>query len=172
MWLVIAGGLLMMVLAIWLALGTRQEILAFGVVGAMYALYRFADREGKSTANWIRGARSEAAVGETLDELRGDGFTVIHDLEQAGEGNIDHVVSGPTGVFLIETKHRRYEENHLRKAKRQAAKLHDELGVWVTPVICLDQRASREPYRHQGVWIVCRDRLVEWLRAHRGGATR
>lgn len=53
----------------------------------------------------------------------------MHDVEQPGEGNIDHIVSGPTGVFLVETKERRCEERHLTKAKRQAAKLHDALGV-------------------------------------------
>jgi hypothetical protein len=33
---------------------------------------------------------------------------------------------------FLEFKHRRYELEQLTTAKRQAAKLHDELGVWVT----------------------------------------
>jgi hypothetical protein len=89
---------------------------------------------------------------------------VMHDIEQAGEGNIDHLVSGPSGVFMIETKLRSYNERQLSKAKRQAAKLHDELDVWVTPVICLAERTGeRPPYKHAGVWIVRRDQLVGWL---------
>jgi hypothetical protein len=68
---------------------------------------------------------------------------------------------------MVETKHRGYEIAHLKKAKRQAAKLHDELGVCVTPVICLDQRRDRDPYRREGVWIVCRTRLLEWVPAQR-----
>ena len=68
---------------------------------------------------------------------------------------------------MVETKHRQYLDGALLKARRQAAKLHDELGVWVTPVICLDERRDREPFRDKGVWIVCRTRLLEWVRAQR-----
>ena len=69
---------------------------------------------------------------------------MLHDiLAERGE-NIDRVVSGPNGVYLVETKFRSYLPVHLKKAKRQAARLHDELDVWVTPVICL---ATRERER-------------------------
>jgi len=88
---------------------------------------------------------------------------VLHDIEQSGEGNIDHLVSGPNGVYLVETKERRYEDRHVVKVKRQAAKLHDELGVWVTPVICLYERQGG-PFRTQGVWVVPRQHLLDWLR--------
>lgn len=166
-WLLIAATLALMLLVVWVSLGLRESGLALILLALMYALYRVADREGAVAVNWLRGARSETAVADTLAELRPDGYTVMHDIEQDREGNVDHLVSGPSGVYLIETKHRRYADDQLRKAKRQAAKLHDELGVWVTPVICLDQRRQREPYRHHGVWIVCRDRLSGWLRAQR-----
>ena len=68
---------------------------------------------------------------------------------------------------MIETKHRGYKPADLSKAKRQAKKLNVELGEWVTPVICLDRRRSREPYRDRGVWIVSRERLPDWVRAQR-----
>jgi Nuclease-related domain len=163
MWLLVTLVVGLMLLAIWASLGARSSGVAIALLVVMAVLYRFGDREGARTANWLRGAASEQAVGQALAELRAHGFTVMHDIEQDGEGNIDHLVAGPTGVYLIETKHRRYEDDQLRKARRQAAKLHDELRVWITPVICLDRRASRAPYRHHGVWIVCRDRLVEWI---------
>jgi len=86
----------------------------------------------------------------------------MHDVEQRGEGNIDHIVSGPTGVYLVETKARGYRPEQLRKAKRQAARLHDRLGVWVTPVICIDQRGG-EPFRHERVWVVPRACLLDWM---------
>jgi hypothetical protein len=53
----------------------------------------------------------------------------MHDIERPGEGNIEHVGSGPGGVFLVETKLRSYKDDQLVEAKRQAARLHDELGV-------------------------------------------
>jgi hypothetical protein len=117
--------------------------------------------------HWDRGARSEEAVGSALDELVAEGFTVNHDLRQEFEGNVDHLVTGRTGVFMIETKHRGYKPLDLSKAKRQAKKLNGELGEWVTPVICLDRRRAREPYRDRGVWIVSRERLPDWVRAQR-----
>jgi nuclease-like protein len=114
--------------------------------------------------HWDRGASSEEAVGDALDALVADGFTVNHDLRQEFEGNVDHLVTGRTGVFMIETKHRGYKQADLSKAKRQAKKLNDELGEWVTPVICLDRRRARAPYRDHGVWIVSRERLAGWIR--------
>jgi len=49
-----------------------------------------------------KGAVGEASVGRTLNEFP-EGFHVINDLTTPF-GNVDHVVVGPTGVFLIDTK--------------------------------------------------------------------
>jgi hypothetical protein len=116
---------------------------------------------------WSRGAHAESIVGFALEKLRQLGFEVVHDLSQPGEGNVDHLVSGPSGVFMIETKRWHYDAWHLRKAKRQAAKLAKELGVWVTPVICLARRRPARPFRDQGVWILGREGLVDWVATQR-----
>jgi len=51
------------------------------------------------------GLSGEKAVAEKLDELKAKGYQIIHDIP--GDGfNVDHVVVGPTGVFVIETKMR------------------------------------------------------------------
>ena len=51
------------------------------------------------------GERGERSVGEILDLIRAKGFVAVHDLP--GDGfNVDHVVVGPTGVYVIETKTR------------------------------------------------------------------
>jgi hypothetical protein len=113
--------------------------------------------------NWQRGAVAERAVGEVLNQLRYEGWIVMHDVEQEHEGNVDHLISGPGGVFMVETKWRRYEEHHLVKARRQAAKLHDELGIWVTPVIALCERKKPDPFKTKGVWVVPRQSLLDWL---------
>ena len=45
----------------------------------------------------------EKAVGQHLEALRAEGYSVFHDL--IGDGfNVDHVIVGPAGVFTIETK--------------------------------------------------------------------
>src|SRR5688572_28353468 len=50
-----------------------------------------------------RGIEGEERVAALLDSLQPEGITVIHDLE-IGRGNADHVLVGPTGVFVVETK--------------------------------------------------------------------
>jgi hypothetical protein len=50
-----------------------------------------------------RGLEGERAVGQLLEELRAHGFEVLHDIPGDGH-NVDHVLVGPTGVFVIETK--------------------------------------------------------------------
>jgi Nuclease-related domain len=53
------------------------------------------------------GHEAELAVGQELAELGRAGFRLFHDFP-ANEGafNIDHVLVGPSGVFLVETKGR------------------------------------------------------------------
>jgi Nuclease-related domain len=145
----------------------RRGWLALVGVALLSFLRRVTHGSMEVAAHWHRGAASEEAVGKALDELASEGFTVQHDLRQEFEGNVDHLVSGPTGVFMIETKHRGYKPSDLPKARRQAKKLNDDFGHWVTPVICIDRRRARKPYRDRGVWIVSRERLPDWVRAQR-----
>ncbi len=166
-WLAFAAFFLLAGLVLALAVGHR---LGVGVSALFLALVLaakpFAERYVDVTARWISGAGAERSVGTTLNELRKESWTVLHDIERQGDGNIDHIVSGPGGVFLVETKLTRYKDEHLVKGKRQAARLHDQLGVWVTPVICLHRRQGK-PFRARGVWIVPHGELLAWLRSQR-----
>jgi hypothetical protein len=49
------------------------------------------------------GIRGEVRVAGYLAELEPEGYRVLHDVD-LGRGNADHVLVGPTGVFVIETK--------------------------------------------------------------------
>lgn len=168
--LLMGSALVLIAGVLWFAIGLRNTGLTVLALLLLLAVQRLGARQIKVAANWLRGARSEEAVGETLAALTDEGYAVLHDLPQKFAGNIDHLVSGPSGVYMIETKNRRYQRSDLRKAKRQAAMLRDELGVWVTPVICLDQRRDRAPFRSEGVWIVCRTRLLTWIQVQRNRA--
>jgi len=53
--------------------------------------------------NWQDGAWAEERTGKVLHPLQREGWTVLHDLP-ATYGNLDHVVVGPGGVFLLDTK--------------------------------------------------------------------
>jgi hypothetical protein len=125
---------------------------------------RFFDGRGKDTP-WTLEARAASAVRETLNELRREGYFVMHEIEQTREGSVDHVVCGPTGVYVIETKARRYLEKDLHAATRQATQLAQELGVWVTPVICVHEGADARPDRNKRVWIVPHESLLEWVQS-------
>jgi hypothetical protein len=132
------------------------------VLVAVALLKVIGERKLDLAVRWRKGWAAERSVGDEFNHLRGDGFIVMHDVPQRGEGNIDHI-SGPTGAYMIETKARGYQSDQLVKARRQAAKLNAELGTWVTPVICLNERDSN-PFRHDRVWIVPRQHLLDWIR--------
>jgi hypothetical protein len=59
----------------------------------------------RSAERWQRGADGEAATAAVLDQLP-EGWTVLHDVRWPGRprANIDHVVIGPCGVFVIDSK--------------------------------------------------------------------
>jgi hypothetical protein len=66
-----------------------------------------ADGEGerRGAASWLQGAAGERKLGAELDKLRNEGFAVLHDRRIPGRrANIDHVVIGPAGIFVIDTK--------------------------------------------------------------------
>jgi len=60
------------------------------------------DAIDRARMSWRKGAVGEALVASTLEQLPDD-FFVINDVSKRF-GNIDHVVVGPTGVFVIDTK--------------------------------------------------------------------
>jgi hypothetical protein len=59
----------------------------------------------QSTRSWDKGALGERALGEALEQLRKQGFGVLHDRRMPGtRANIDHLVIGPAGIFVIDAK--------------------------------------------------------------------
>jgi len=79
-------------------------ILGFAVL--VRFLYSSVEKEtdeiGKRIKHARKGKRGEEFIGSILEKLP-DNYTVIHDIETP-YGNVDHIVVGPTGVFVIETK--------------------------------------------------------------------
>ncbi|MCA2190618.1 nuclease-related domain-containing protein [Nonomuraea cavernae] len=67
-------------------------------------------RTHSPAAAWRKGAAGERATARRLRKLELAGYTVLHDLAvPRSNANIDHLVIGPTGVFVIDSKkwHRR-----------------------------------------------------------------
>jgi hypothetical protein len=93
----------------WLqaALGVPFEPVAATVIGGLCAAIGLLG--AKRTATRLRrvelGSRAEKVVADMLEPLRELSCAVFHDLP--GDGfNVDHIVVGPGGVFVIETKGR------------------------------------------------------------------
>lgn len=60
------------------------------------------DKLERDRLSFRKGATGEATIGYILERLP-DHYQVIHDVKTPS-GNIDHVVVGPTGAFVIDTK--------------------------------------------------------------------
>lgn len=78
-------------------------------IGYGVALYYFFKLLTKSS-NYRLGLMGERAVGEELNQLMLDGFRVFHDFPADDKWNIDHVLVGSQGVYIVETKARRKQQ--------------------------------------------------------------
>ena len=62
-------------------------------------------RPSPDAVAWRRGAAGERRTARLLDPLERHGWAVLHDLAVPGSrANIDHLVIGPGGVFVIDSK--------------------------------------------------------------------
>jgi hypothetical protein len=91
--------------ATWLSGWIRAAILIAILCGVL-ALHNWGNRKFKEIEkkydNMARGAAGEILVGQMLGKFP-DNFCIINDLSTPN-GNIDHVVVGPTGVYILDTK--------------------------------------------------------------------
>jgi Nuclease-related domain len=65
-------------------------------------------RPSPDAVAWRRGAAGERRTARLLGPLERQGWAVLHDLAVPGsQANLDHLVIGPAGVFVIDSKHYR-----------------------------------------------------------------
>ena len=114
-----------------------------------------------------RAARAEDRVRSELDSLRERGFIVVHGAETSAGDATDHLISGPSGVFLVNARHRSSGSEDLAVTWRRAEELFRELHTWVTPVLCLASPPKNKPFRHDRVWIVRLDQVAGWIARQR-----
>ena len=114
-----------------------------------------AERLNKRADMFEQGAEGEAATAEVLATLP-PGWTSLHDVRWPGRrlANVDHVLIGPGGVFVIDSKNWTgritVEGGHLRQngysrekavagaadAALAVSELISPYAAWVHPVIC------------------------------------
>jgi hypothetical protein len=96
-----AGGVLGSLLAPRLGL-------VLGGLAAVAAGWGLRFRPSPDAVAWRRGAAGERRTARLLGPLERHGWAVLHDLAiPTSQANIDHLVIGPGGVFVIDSKHYR-----------------------------------------------------------------
>jgi nuclease-like protein len=76
-----------------------------GLAVAAPAGWRLQFRPSEHARTWQRGAQGEGRTARLLDRLSRDGYIVFNDLAIPGSlANVDHLVIGPSGVFVIDSK--------------------------------------------------------------------
>ena len=159
------------------------------VIGGVILLEPIVPRQ--STTAWATGAEGEERTAEYLDPLAAKGFVIFHDRKiPMSPANVDHIVIGPTGVFVVETKNVagdfRVSGDDVRIGGRRVA-LVDEVrreadatwnavapvlapkGLQVVPVVCA-HRADLPFFRRSvaGIRIVSGRGLPRYIQGQPG----
>jgi Nuclease-related domain len=147
--------------------------IALGVGGAALLLWPRQD-----PSRWARGAAGELATADLLEHLPGRHWVVLHDLALPGSrANVDHLVIGPTGVWVVDTKaYRARLEVRWRSVlvgsvplstaavRWEAERVSGMLGVEARPIVAVHGRGlPGRGKRCGGVRVVPATRLVRRL---------
>ncbi|MGY1714072.1 NERD domain-containing protein [Geodermatophilus sp. SYSU D01106] len=106
-------GPLLLIVSPFLALGAALTSLTEGrlhwfggvVLGLGLALFVIAWKSPpQHIEKWGVGAEGGRRTARALRSLLRSGWHVVHDLAWPGAGNVDHVVVGPGGVFVFDSK--------------------------------------------------------------------
>jgi hypothetical protein len=144
-----------------------------GLVAAALVGWRLRFRPSEQARTWRRGAHGERHTAHQLDRLTCDGYVVLHDLAVPGNtsANVDHLVIGPTGVFVIDSKqwtgnvhqsadglawHHHYRlDRTLATVRWEAEAVGRLLGTRIHPLLCVHGAHVQGDGLHaQGVAIV------------------
>jgi hypothetical protein len=128
---------------------------------------------------WARGSVGEVATAALLERLPSRRWVVLHDLRLPGSrANVDHLVIGPSGVWVVDTKAYRSplkagwrkvrvggEPLSTSAVRWEAETVAALLGVAVRPLVAVHGTGlPRRGRRCGGVWVVPAGRAVRRLR--------
>ena len=163
--------------------------LVVGMLAAMAVGWGLRFRPSPDAVAWRRGAAGERRTARLLGPLERHGWAVLHDLAAPGSrANLDHLMIGPGGVFVIDTKqyrgrlqldasgrlwHGRYPLAPTLQAVSfeadQAAQVLPDPGVAVVPIVAV--HGAQVPWGKvvvDGVPVVSARRLPSMLRTFPG----
>ncbi|WP_181449202.1 nuclease-related domain-containing protein [Nonomuraea aridisoli] len=163
-------------IAVWWLVGWHAAIVAAAVVAVADLVYRW--RRHSSTTAWRKGAAGERATARRLRQLELAGYTVLHDRAvPRSRANIDHVVIGPTGVYVVDSKkwHRRTTikpgGGTLWVGRTPIAKVVGPVVFEARAVAEALRRATGRPVDVVTVVAVHGGRLPRWGAINAGGTT-
>lgn len=128
-------------------------LLTIAILGWLIRSFSHVQKRQCEIRNGHFGLRGEQAVAEALASpaLAAAGFTIFHDIPGDGPWNIDHIVIGPPGIIVLETK---------TCAKRKAK--------WDQPEheVLYDGRVLRFPWRVEYEAVHQALTNAGWLKKH------
>ncbi|QNJ57692.1 hypothetical protein SEA_KEANU_87 [Streptomyces phage Keanu] len=133
------------------------SLAAGGAAGVTLAVWRW--RKPSQWRSWLQGALAEWRTGRLLNQLRREGWGVLHDRRvPKSRANLDHVLVHPSGDFLVYVDTKAWhakkaivrvtggrlmygpwsQANKVETVSWEASKLRDALGLPTYAVIAVD----------------------------------
>jgi hypothetical protein len=107
-WAFPLAGLVVVATTVGLALALTPKhlgfLIGFGLGAAVGMVMALLDSPPAHIERWRSGFEGEKRTARAVRSLLRDGWVLLNDLPR-GPANIDHVLIGPPGVFLVESKY-------------------------------------------------------------------
>ena len=169
---------------VWIVGGWAREFALGAWTAAVVAMGHHFVWQMSGAVNWELGALGEQWTAQALRKLRSSGWHLVNDVHFK-HSNIDHVLVGPGGVIVVETKTSsknwsdRAQQQWIAKATGQvsgyARSMRNYLkphldGAPVIPIVALwPSRAEITTREHDGVTVVSGSSLVDAVAELPGG---
>jgi len=144
-------GVFMSACLVWVASAAGWKSLPGMMAGFLAAsavpLWWHWSRNKDHIRNLLRGLRAERTVGAILGDLGRMGYVAKHDIQCTRDGrtwNIDHLLIGPSGVYVIETKHRSKTKATGATIQFDGERITFTDGTWTTDPIEQVRRNVRD----------------------------
>lgn len=160
---------------------------AWGTVGVMMVLATIFGFLRRRTEKFVSGYAGEGDIDRELKGLDGN-FVYISEGLDTGRGNIDKIVIGPTGVWVLEVKSHKgnitfdgqtllrdgksFENNFLSQAYAEAKTLEEHIKsqlnieVPVQPVLVFSSKGAvvkLEHKKYRGVFVIQKSLLIKLI---------
>lgn len=160
---------------------------ASGAAGVTLAVWRW--RRPSRWRSWLQGARAEYRTGKLLNQLRREGWGVLHDRRvPRSRANLDHMLVHPSGELLVYVDTKAWhaakavirvtggrlmygpwsQAQKVETVAWEAARMTEETGLRTLPVIAVDGgKVNGTSIIFNGVHVVESASLLQFLESVR-----